>query len=204
MNFEMFVTWLDFFADLTTLVSVFFIAPLAYLKRDRIRRWLGVFNRYQGNGEELQDIQADGVVFTVSHKETPIWLMDKVRPTHIALVYTQLSRPFMEEIREYANQQHINVVSTKLLKDPDELRDAREAVSSAIHDLRHHGCQQPAVDLTGGNSIMSLGAFQAGGEAGVNVIYISPPYDEQLRRRDLSRAKILAIVEAPGSQSPQQ
>lgn len=172
-----------------------------------IRRWFpGLFvNSHDDGGEVIVQLEARGLVFTVSHKDTPVWMIDKVNPTHIALVGSEASVAEMHAIAEYARRKDIQVVSQQEIKDTDDVSEARHAVEDALHQLRHRVGDQIAVDLTGGKTTMSLGAFMAADEQMVEAVYVSAPYNTQLRKPVLSEAHIYLIangkrrVEAPGA-----
>jgi hypothetical protein len=59
--------------------------------------------------------------------------------------------------------------------------------------LQKNGCKNIAVDITGGKVTMSLGAFMAAEEAGVQTIYISTEFDVALKAPRMDTAKIISI-----------
>lgn len=159
----------------------------------------GVVRKYMhGNlhsgGEEVDNIQADGVIFTVSKKETPLWTIDKVGPQRIHLIGSPQSNDAMAALKDYAHKKNI-AFSEAELRDVDDVAESRRLVNHAIAQLQQHGCKEIVVDVTGGKTPMSIGAFQAGDEADLSVIYVSAPFDASLRVPDLNRAKIYVIRE---------
>ncbi len=172
----------------------------AYVNPAYFRRFTSLIrgNRHEG-GEEVETLKVDGAVYTVSRKETPIWSMDKIKPSHIILIGSEQTADVEKEIREHAAQHHIHIQQSINLHDVDSVAECRDETMRAIQELRHKGCKTIAVDITGGKTTMSIGAFQAGDQENVDVIYITAPYDRNLGHPDLNRAKIYAIRESQDS-----
>ncbi|OFC30311.1 Card1-like endonuclease domain-containing protein [Acidithiobacillus caldus] len=159
---------------------------------NRMRKYLRG-NVHQG-GEEVDTIAADGVIFTVSKKETPIWTMMKVRPNRVHLIGSRQTMEAVNSIKEFAHTANITISEAEL-NDADDVAEARQLVSHAINQLQQHGCKRIVIDVTGGKTPMSIGAFQAGDEANLPVIYVTAPFDQKLRHADLDRARIYVIRE---------
>ncbi|HWO99022.1 MAG TPA: DUF1887 family CARF protein [Methylococcus sp.] len=166
--------------------------PLALLKREDIRRWF-TRNRFPNVGAELENaLRWDALAFTVSHKELPLWVIGTLKPTHIGLIATEASRDTAREIDTYARQRGIDVL-TAHLADPDDPAEARAQTRLILTRLREAGAERIAVDITGGKTPMSLGAFMAAEELGVSSLYVTSDYDAALRRPDMRTAKIHCI-----------
>lgn len=151
-------------------------------------------NKHQG-GEELTTLKVDGAIYTVSKKETPIWCMEKIKPNHVILIGSVKTAEVEQQIQEQAQRRHIHVQQVIKLHDVDDVVECREQTLHAIQELRHQGCKRIAVDITGGKTTMSIGAFQAGDQENIDVIYITAPYDRNLGHPNLELAKIYAIRE---------
>lgn len=55
------------------------------------------------------------------------------------------------------------------------------------------GCANIAVNVTGGNVLMSLGAFMAAEEAGKDSLYISADFELRLKKPDMRTARITVM-----------
>ncbi|HFQ91602.1 MAG TPA: hypothetical protein ENK29_01840, partial [Chromatiales bacterium] len=189
--------WLDQFGILfgNILILLTFIgAAAAFLRRDSLRRWLQAM-RFRRVGERISDVRGrwQGVIFTVSHEETPRWVIDMVEPDAIALVATMQSMPAAESLLGHAREKGIRATGPLLLDEADDPGETRDQVKRAIRKMRREGIQHIAVDVTGGKTPMSLGAFMAAQELAVPAIYVTAPHDEKLRRPDLTRAVVRVV-----------
>ena len=111
----------------------------------------------------------------------------------MALLATSYSHEAAREIAEYACSQGSTVLPVALLPDPDNPAEARNRGKELLDALRVAGCRRRAVDITGGKTPMSVGAFMAAEERGVTSIYVTAPLDGnepvagKVRIRTLSR-----------------
>ena len=170
------------------------VASLAYLFRNRLRAW---WHRpaFPAVGQPIREVRGrwDALVFTVSRVEVPKWVMESVRPRTVVLIGTTRSEEAVRELERAADRLGIRVVATPLLLAPDDPADARRRTAEAIGTLRAEGSERIAVDLTGGKTTMSLGAFIAAEEAGVASIYVTAEYDAEGQPIEKS-ARILCIA----------
>lgn len=79
------------------------------------------------------------------------------------------------------------------MENPDDPAEARERAQALLHRMRAAGAPRCAVDITGGKTPMSLGAFMAAVEAGVSTLYLASRYDDRLQRPDPHSARIHCI-----------
>ncbi|MCE5360041.1 Card1-like endonuclease domain-containing protein [Candidatus Igneacidithiobacillus taiwanensis] len=160
--------------------------------------WSNIRKHLRGNihqgGEEVDNINADGIIFTVSKKDTPIWTMKRANPQRVYLIGSQQTMEAVNSIKDFAHSKNI-VVSDEELKDVDNVSEAKQLVTHAIEQLRQHGCKKIVIDVTGGKTPMSIGAFQAGDEADLTVIYVTAPFDQALKKPNLDSARIYVIRE---------
>ena len=164
-----------------------------FLKRESIRRWF-TLNRFPNVGAELGHGQhRDAIAFTVSQAALPLWVIEASRPAHIGLIATEGSRKAAEEIDRQARQKGIRVHGPVYLENPDDPAEALAQTRLILSRLREAGAHNIAVDITGGKTPMSLGAFMAAEEMGVSSLYVASRYDATLRKPDMSTAKIHCI-----------
>jgi len=178
------------FGDLMLLVAI----PgglLAFFKRDAIRRWLWR-NRFPKVGD-LDGSQKDwdALLFTVSNPILPEWVIDCVEPDTVALLATSRSMEAARTIMTYAAERGINVLPIELLSDPDNPAETRRRCKILLDELRSAGAERIAVDITGGKTPMSVGAFMAAEERGATSLYVTAPHgDDGL---NTAKARIRAI-----------
>ncbi|MDX8402658.1 MAG: hypothetical protein R8K47_08510 [Mariprofundaceae bacterium] len=176
------------------LMALSVVAAVAgWLNRDEIRRWLRR-NAFPDVGGEFdaRERRWDGLVFTVSHEGVPQWVMAKIRPHAVAFICSNQSRDTAGRLADKAKSMGIRSLAMHEVDehDPD---DALRAARSAIAALREADCEHIAIDVTGGKLPMSIGAFMAAEEAGVDTLYVASSFDSKLKRPDMSTARILRI-----------
>lgn len=163
--------WIGNAADLLTITQFVLLAGIAVWGwRHRFRLLL----RYRGVGDS-----ADGrrrfrcVVFLVSRAEQAFWIMDHHDLDSIGLIYTDFSQAAADRVISQAQRRGILVRAQRLLEDPDDPALVRELTREVLLQIgaesRPRGL---AVEVTGGKIPMSLGAFMAASELGVEVVYI--------------------------------
>ncbi len=164
-----------------------------FFKRESIRRWFAL-NRFPNVGAELSgERQWDALAFTVSHKELPLWVIEACRPAHVGLIASELSQAAAQEIASAARQRGIQVQGPVYLENPDDPAEALAKTRLILSRLREAGAESIAVDITGGKTPMSLGAFMAAEEMGVSSLYVASRYDAALMKPDMRSAKIHCI-----------
>jgi len=181
-----------------TLMSLSIVVAIAgWIKKDAIRRWFSL-NRFPEVGGSFDDDETDwdGLVFTVSQADVPEWVMQRCKPEMIALIATQQSQHVAEKLEAISKELGIHVESTHIITDPDDPQQSRRAVSAALDAMKKSGLKHLAVDVTGGKTPMSLGAFMAAEEACVDTMYVSSSFDSTLKKPDMRSATIRRISES--------
>lgn len=169
------------------------LALVGYLRRDHIRRWL-TRNSFPEVGEHgIEGRSWDGIVFTVSHFDTPAWVMQQLRPKAVAFIVSEQSRPIAEELREAARELSIDATLAIWAVDPDNPAQSLHVASELLADMKRRGYEKLAVDVTGGKTPMSLGAFMAAEEAGAASLYVASPFDAALKKPDMRSAQVRII-----------
>ncbi len=192
--------WLDQFGillgDITLIIGVLG-GIWAFAQRDRIRRWLRL-NRFPLSGRETDpDETWDALIFTVSRAEIPQWVIDCKQPRAIGLLATEESHADAETLANRARAAGVTVIGPRRIDDPDDPAEAREETTRLIQRLRGMGHPRVGVDITGGKTPMSIGAFIAAQEQGCDSLYVSSRYDRKLKRPDTGTARIRRIARAP-------
>jgi hypothetical protein len=178
--------------DFTLIVSLF-LAGVGFLRRDRIRRWL-TRNRFPEVGAlDIEGMTWDGIVFTVSHEETPLWVMQQLKPGAVAFIASEQSRASAAKLRETARSLDIGADLPIQTVDPDDPAQSRRAAAALLAKMRQAGAEKLAVDVTGGKTPMSLGAFMAAEECGAGSLYVASQFDSRLKRPDMHTATLRCI-----------
>ena len=162
---------------------------IGFIKRNDLRSWL-TRNRFPSIGGNPEHTRWQGLVFTVSRIEVPLWVIEQVQPSGIGLLVTVTSRAEGEKIRQRAQQSGISV-SMETLNDPDDPAEAKRKTQDLLRCLQEQGLNEIAVDITGGKTPMSLGAFMAAEESGSDSIYVTTAYKDT--KPDMTTAQIKAI-----------
>lgn len=190
MNWDLFWLWLDrlgiVLGVLTGLTWVVGLS-LAFLKPEVVRSWFSR-NRFPHIGVSRFE-NVDAIVFTVSHPDVPDWVMQQLRPKAVGFIATEQSRDSALRLKKNAERQHILALEPAILSNPDDPRESRNAAAALLVELADHGAL--SVDVTGGKTPMSLGAFMAAEEFGAKTLYVTCTY--QHGKLDLRTAKIACI-----------
>lgn len=166
---------------------------IGILKRNRIRRWF-TRNRFPEVGtHDVGGMAWDGILFTVSHEETPRWVMEQLRPKAVAFIASEQSRSIAEKLRETARDLAIDSALPVQSVDPNDPVQSRHAAASLLAAMRRAGSEKLAVDVTGGKTPMSLGAFMAAEECGAGSLYVASRFDPKLNRPDMRTATLKCI-----------
>ena len=178
------------------MLGVSFIGVLwAVFYRERIRLWLQRY-RFPVAGGEDDGTSWDALLFTISHAELPCWVMEQKRPKTIALLATADSVDNAHAVAATAKRLGLNTLQAKLLSDADDPAEARDAAAWLIRRLREQGAERIAVDVTGGKTPMSLGAFMAAQEQNCDTLYVASRYNQKLSKPDTATAQIRCITRA--------
>ena len=168
-------------------------AVWAWVRREELHRWFRS-NRFPMVGEEGDHGgRWKGIVFTTSRAEVPVWVMERQRPAAVAFLASERSLEEARRLAERAKTLDVRNVHTAILADPDDPAEAKAATGRLIGALRKAGIERIAVDVTGGKTPMSLGAFMAAEENGCDSIYVSTEFDPKLKKPKLSTARIRCI-----------
>jgi hypothetical protein len=176
---------------LTTALAVC-AAVITWIRRDEVRAWLRG-NRFPSvGGLARSDSHWAAILFTVSRSDVPAWVMQHSRPTWVGFIGSEVSRKAVESLRDKAIELGIRVVDPHFVGDPDDPQAAMEATRTLIAGLRRTGITNVAVDVTGGKVPMSLGAFMAAEEAGLESIYVSVEYDRGQPRPETAHIRCMS------------
>ena len=158
--------------------------------RNKLHNWFKR-NRFPSIGGQLEHSHWQGIIFTVSRREVPLWVIKQINPMAIGLLSSESSRNAAQEIRVFAQQMGILIIEEELINDPDDPAEVNRKAKKIMHELKDQGLDEMAMDITGGKTPMSLGAFMAAEEMGVDSIYVTTEYKDN--KPDITTAKIKAI-----------
>lgn len=167
-------------------------AFVAIAKRSRLRNWL-LRNRFPTVSSAGTTVEWDGLLLLVSRFEMPFWLISQKPVKAIALLASDESKHTAEQLATAARQSGVVVIGPSILIDPDDAHSAKRLAASGLSALLAAGCECPAVDITGGKTPMSIGAFMAAEEQGATSIYVASRYDPALKQADPSTARVQLI-----------
>lgn len=169
-------------------------AFIGFLRPESIRRWL-VRNRFPDVGGELatQTEPVDAIVFLVSKPEVPRWVMRKLMPTHVGFIATAQSLQNTQALEDEAQTLGMRVHGHIAIDDADNPATTRQSVMQLISRMRDAEAKEIAVDLTGGKTPMSLGAFMAAEELAVQTIYVATDFDRSLSQPQMQTARVMRI-----------
>lgn len=156
-------------------------------------------NRFPDVGRRLDELASrwDGLLFTVSNADVPLWVIDQVRPRAVALLGTSESHEAMEIIAHYCKKHDIQVFH-HVISDKDDPAESRHAAAGLLAQLGKQGLQRLATDITGGRTPMSVGAFMAAEEAGVASLFVGVEFDRKLRKPQVETA-VLRCISKPAN-----
>lgn len=180
------------FASLIAIVA-FFLGMMAFFNWEKVRRYFtkNRFPNVQDTGDD--EVNWQGMLFTVSHEQTPLWVIDRCKPASISLLATQKSRAATEKIRAHAKQQGLTVLDPIYLENPDNPAEVKRETKHLLQRMQAEGVHRIAVDITGGKTPMSVGAFMAAEEALIATVYVSTTFDEKLKKPMMRTAKLTTL-----------
>jgi hypothetical protein len=178
--------------NLTLLVSIIG-AGWAWLRRESIRRWF-TRNRFpEVGGTAEADAEWGALVFTVSmNEQVPRWVLQTLRPRFAAFVASESSRPAADRLAAHARGLGIEVLPARLVADPDDPADTRRETLALLQLVKDKGAGRVAVDLTGGKTPMSLGAFMAAEERQADTLYVTSEYENGKPRMDTAGIRCIS------------
>lgn len=166
----------DILLSLLTNVVTLVLMVTAFLNRERLRRWLWGQQLPRKHAPEPGSPVCEGVVFTVSKPDLPLWVLEQLTPRAVGLVATEFSKGAAEAIAAQAKEKGIRVLPIVQMRDPDDITESRRACAMLLTELVNEGYAQRVVDVTGGKVPMSLGAFLAAQEASCATMYVTAKY----------------------------
>jgi CRISPR-associated protein (Cas_Cas02710) len=185
--------WLDRYGIIVgdLLMTFTFLATIyGFICRNKLRNWFKR-NQFPSIGGQLEHSHWQGIIFTVSRKEVPLWVIKQINPRAIGLLSSESSRNAAQEIRVFAQQMGTLIIEEEVINDPDDPAEVNRKAKKIMHELKDKGLDEMAMDITGGKTPMSLGAFMAAEEMGVDSIYVTTEYKDN--KPDITTAKIKAI-----------
>ncbi len=163
---------------------------VSFFKREQIRRWFRR-NRFPGIGGQNLEKDWGGLVFSFSRIELAEWVIDEIQPLWVGLLLTEQTQKHGLDLKARLKTKNIQV-ETRLIDQPDSPEQAFKQTKSLLNSpALDKTVGEVAVDITGGKVPMSLGAFMAAEESGVDSIYITSEYRDG--KPDMSTAKIISI-----------
>ncbi|MGR9046362.1 MAG: hypothetical protein ACU83N_13800 [Gammaproteobacteria bacterium] len=169
------------------LLISWFVFVVGWIKKDSIRHWL-TRNRFPHIGGKPEGLTWQAVIFTVSRYELPCWVIEQLQPERIGLLTTRHSEAVGQRIQAYAAGLGI-AVWQRMIENPDDPNEVYRHAWALFQLLGQEG--RTAVDITGGKVPMSLGAFMAAEEAGIDTLYVSTNFENG--RPDMRTAKIISV-----------
>ena len=185
--------WLDRYGIIVgdLLMTFTFLATIyGFICRNKLRNWFKR-NQFPSIGGQLEHSHWQGIIFTVSRKEVPLWVIKQINPMAIGLLSSESSRNAAQDIRVFAQQMGTLIIEEEVINDPDDPAEVNRKAKKIMHELKDKGLDEMAMDITGGKTPMSLGAFMAAEEMGVDSIYVTTEYKDN--KPDITTAKIKAI-----------
>ena len=181
------------FGNLLIVITIFG-SFVAFIRRDDVRAWL-VRKRFPDVGGVLitQTEPIDAIVFLVSHTQVPSWVMRQLKPAHVGFIATQQSLSNTRTLEDEARALGLGVHGHIMIDDPDNPATTKQAVTKMISRLGDAEVNEIAVDVTGGKTPMSLGAFMAAEELAVRTIYVAADFDPALNKPQMDTARVMSI-----------
>lgn len=161
---------------------------LALFKPHLFRRWF-TRNRFPNVGGHSGLEKPHAIIFTVSREEVPLWVLDQLKPRWAGFLATSFSEEAARKLVTEARKRGALALEPVLMENADDPAEARDKIRYLLGQLREKGTC--AVDVTGGKTPMSLGAFMAAEELGAKTIYVSTEYNQG--KPDMRTAAILCI-----------
>ncbi len=161
-----------------------------FIMRQQLRNWFNR-NQFPGIGQQQLDKIWDGLIFTVSRQELPIWVVQEIQPQWVGLLYTEHSKEQAQALTQKLEQQGI-IIKTQFINDADSPEENYLKSKQMMREQQKNFPEMEiAVDITGGKVPMSLGAFMAAEECGIDSIYVTT--DQKDKKPDMTSARIISI-----------
>lgn len=172
-------------------------AALGFVQRRELRSWLlrglNMGRPTPVRFDVVERQQWDAIAFTISHAEVPIRVLDRHLDTErVGLIYSELSRPAAEKIKNYLRERGKPPPEEQVIQNADDPAEAQRKTRYLLEGWQAEDLSQLAVDVTGGKTPMSLGAFLAARDSGASTLYVTSDYGN-LRKPDLDTAVVRCI-----------
>ena len=167
-------------------------AVWGFVMRNTLRNWL-LRNRFPVTTETSKEEHWDGIVFTVSRADTPRWVIETRLPSRVGLIATEESHAAANELTDLLKKHNLHLAGIHLIENADDPDQTRSATAALLALMQSEGARQFAVDVTGGKTTMSLGAFMAAEEAGAETLYVACQFDQTLKRPNMKTARLLSV-----------
>jgi hypothetical protein len=183
------------------LCSLLFLFGLVDLARPAgwLRRTLA--RRLPFADPETEQIRAStqGFVLFAHNAELCKTLLDKIEPTHVALVYADKLE--LEKIKTMirARADPIAIVHESRTHSAEIAGVSKRAALLAVDALLHQlDAQEIAVDITVGSKPITVGLFMAAEERGVASVYLASDWTGGVRSTDTKKQRLVYV--SKGSQ----
>ena len=160
---------------LGTIISIFIIFPLYLTNKIQAVIKQKVF---PDPLEKNLEATYEALLFTVSQPDLPIWMIKHYKPKAIGLIGTEERLDSLKDIRDYAKQHGIKIYS-RTLESADVIVRTKQETLEIIEDLTAANFKLQALDITGGKTPMSIGAFLAAEEKGIDTLYVTADYNQK-------------------------
>jgi hypothetical protein len=182
----------------TMLILTLSGAIWGFLQRKSILRWITFWFNRQRLPPVAFDLEErrhwDAVAFTISHDEVPIRVLQRhIDAERVGLIYSERSRPAAEAIKKFLVEQGKHPPEEQIVHNADDPAEARRKTRFLLEFWRAENLTGLAVDVTGGKTPMSLGAFLAAEEIGASTLYVTAEYDPKLQKPNLETAQIRCL-----------
>lgn len=166
---------------------------IGFFKREQIRRYLKRISFSEVGRVIPRSQQYELVIFTVSHATVPLMTIAQTQAKRIALIATEGSKAEAEIIQTQA-QSEGRGSKIFIIDDKDDPAEAKATASKAIAYWEGIAPDEIAVDVTGGTTPMSIGAFMAAQQAGVTTIYMKSEYDKEKNQIKPGSSSLVCIA----------
>ena len=154
------------------LLTFFFLHPLSFLKKMESKN-------FPSSSDHPPKTSYDALLFTVSKADIPIWMMKHYQPKSMGLIGSDEVLESINKIKEEAKKLGIKVYCRSLVAtDVDVVVRAKHETLEIIKELLQTGSYHLALDITGGKTPMSIGAFLAAEQEGIDSLYVTAAFDK--------------------------
>ena len=133
-------------------------------------------------GGEAFEVQRKGIVYTAGKQTETIKLsLERQRPGYVGFLCSKVSEPFIDELIRTAGFDEDKY--SKKIVDPQNIVEIRTETMLIIDWMLAKNMQNTdvAVDVTGGLTTMSVGAFSMAEELKIDTQYIKSDFDDNNR-----------------------